>query len=68
MCECTMQRGCVKYDTARATFSKVLKNEGVKGFYKGFMARCVTQSLATAVSWTTYETVKGYLIKDKLEK
>lgn len=62
ICECTVERGCTKYNTIPETFKIIMKNEGIKGFYKGFTPRAATQAMSTAIAWSTYEMMKVLLI------
>lgn len=55
----------VKYPNALCAVKIIRKEEGIKGFYKGLSLRLTTQSLSTAISWTTYEYFKSFLIKSK---
>lgn len=61
LCECVETRGCIKYNTPVETYSQIMSHQGIRGFYKGFYLRCITQSTATAISWTTYEMIKKRL-------
>lgn len=55
----------VKYPNAFCAIKIIFKEEGLRGFYKGLSLRLATQSLSTAISWTTYEYFKAFLIKSK---
>lgn len=55
----------VKYPNALCAMKIIRNEEGFRGFYKGLSLRLVTQSLSTAISWTTYEYFKSLLIKSK---
>ena len=55
----------VKYPNALCAIKIIMKEEGLKGFYKGLSLRLTTQSVSTAISWTTYEYFKSFLIKSK---
>lgn len=61
ICECVEARGRIKYKDIIGTFKYICKEEGFKGFYKGFTPKVVTQSFSTAISWTVYEAAKSYL-------
>jgi solute carrier family 25 (mitochondrial iron transporter), member 28/37 len=37
-------------------------NEGVLGFWRGLLPRILSHTPAVAISWTTYETAKHYLL------
>jgi hypothetical protein len=68
ICECVKERGCIKYGGVVETFKLILQTEGVRGFYKGFMPRAATQSMSTAVAWSTYEMMKKFIIGDGHKK
>ncbi len=63
-CECTTDRGCIKYTGPKSTAKIIYYTEGFSGFYKGFVPRATLQSLSTAVAWSTYEFMKGLMRKD----
>lgn len=67
-CECTTQRGCTKYNSPMETFRIILKSEGFRGFYKGFAPRAATQSMSTAIAWSTYEMMKVLVIGKNNQK
>lgn len=55
----------VKYPNAMCAMKIIKTEEGMRGFYKGLTLRLTTQSLSTAIAWTTYEYFKSFLIKSK---
>lgn len=40
----------------------IVKNEGIAGLYKGMLPRVMAHTPAVAISWTTYETAKQFLM------
>lgn len=65
-CYCTKERqGQIKYRNSLTTIGIIWRQEGIRGFYKGLIPRATTQSLASAVSWSTYETLKSALKKQR---
>ena len=61
-CLCTNNRqGVIKYKNSLSTAREIMRSEGAHGFFKGLVPRSITQSLATAVSWSSYEVVKSLL-------
>ena len=62
-CECTKQRqGIIKYTNTFTTAREIISTEGVRGFFKGLVPRSMTQSVSSAISWSTYELVKSIYI------
>ena len=49
----------VKYPNALCAMKIIRNEEGLRGFYKGLSLRLVTQSMSTAIAWTTYEYFKS---------
>eukprot|EP01031_Cornospumella_fuschlensis_P035400 gene35400-42909_t len=49
------------FEGVRATFTRILREEGWRALGRGVVARMLTQSPAVAISWTTYETLKDML-------
>ncbi|GKY97149.1 hypothetical protein MPSEU_000673300 [Mayamaea pseudoterrestris] len=41
----------------------ILQQEGWMGFYRGLLPRVLSHTPAAAISWTTYETTKTYLLQ-----
>lgn len=65
-CQCTKERqGQIKYRNSITTIGIIWKQEGIRGFYKGLVPRAVTQSLSSAVSWSTYEMLKSILKRQR---
>lgn len=61
-CQCTKERqGTIKYRNSWTTATYIWKQEGFKGFFKGLIPRATTQSLSSAISWSTYEMIKAWL-------
>ena len=59
-CVCTKERnGAIKYRNSWNTAVEVFAKEGVRGFFKGLVPRATTQSLSSAISWSTYEAIKS---------
>jgi solute carrier family 25 iron transporter 28/37 len=46
------------YDAART----IARAEGVAGFFRGAIPRVLSHTPAVAISWTTYESLKSYLL------
>lgn len=42
---------------------RLWQEEGLKGFRRGMAARTLTMAAGSAVSWSTYETVKRQLAR-----
>lgn len=45
--------------------ARLWREEGLKGFRRGMAARTMTMAVGSAVSWTTYESVKKRLARWK---
>jgi len=45
----------VKYRDILSTFRVVLKEEGIKGFFRGLGSRIIIFSPSSAISWAVYE-------------
>lgn len=54
----------IKYPNSWCAIKIVMKEEGVRGFYKGFLLRSLTQSLSAGLSWTVYEMCKKVLTQN----
>lgn len=64
-CQCTKDRnGAIKYRNSWNTAVEVFAKEGARGFFKGLVPRATTQSLSSAISWSTYETIKSLFRKN----
>jgi solute carrier family 25 (mitochondrial iron transporter), member 28/37 len=46
-----------------AAAGHILRTEGVAGFFRGVVPRVLSHTPAVAISWTTYETAKHYLLQ-----
>ena len=46
----------------RQAIDMIIKQEGVAGFFKGLVPRVASHTPAVAISWTTYETAKKWLV------
>lgn len=55
----------VKYPDALCAVKIILKEEGLRGFFKGVSPRVANQSLSAGLSWTIYEAAKSFLIARK---
>ena len=53
----------IKYPDARCAIKIIMKEEGIKGFWKGLSMKISLQSMSTAISWSVYEFFKSKLIK-----
>ena len=49
------------YTSAFSAVSRVYAEEGVAAFGRGMLPRLALHIPASAISWTTYELVKGFL-------
>jgi solute carrier family 25 iron transporter 28/37 len=45
----------------RQAVKSILRQEGVRGLFKGSLPRMLSHTPAVAISWTTYETAKQWL-------
>jgi solute carrier family 25 iron transporter 28/37 len=45
--------------------SKILKEDGFRGFFRGAVPRIMVQVPSVAVSWTTYDTIKGFFLTEE---
>jgi len=66
-CICSSDEGKrkIKYRNTINTAINIAQSEGIRGFFKGLTPKTVTQSLSTAISWTSYEIIKGFLIDNE---
>ena len=48
--------------TLRQAIAKIVQQEGMAGFFKGMAPRVASHTPAVAISWTTYETAKQWLL------
>lgn len=51
-----------RFGTVRAVFSEVYKNDGIRGFYKGYFVSLATFAPNSALWWFFYEGYKGQLL------
>jgi solute carrier family 25 iron transporter 28/37 len=51
------------YTTWRDAAGYILRHEGPAGFFRGVAPRILSHVPAVAISWTTYETAKAYLLR-----
>lgn len=68
-CLCTRERqGAIKYKNTLMTVRLIWQQDGARGFFKGIAPRAATQSLSSAVSWSTYEAMKSLLMRSKTNR
>lgn len=71
-CDCgpsaSSGEGGVKYPNALCAVKIIMREEGLRGFFKGATPRVGYQSVSSALSWTVYEFAKGWLMGRKREK
>ena len=53
--------GAVMYTSAASCASAIYREEGARGFWKGFKPRVTFHVPSMAICWTSYELVKGLL-------
>jgi solute carrier family 25 iron transporter 28/37 len=53
----------VKYQNVACTIKLIMMEEGLRGFFRGVVPRMITQAPSSAISWATYESIKGLLAK-----
>ena len=58
------QRQKIIYKDIFSTIKSILNEEGLRGFTKGVVPRMLTQAPSAAISWSTYEIIKKYLIQN----
>ena len=49
------------YQNTPHAFSMILKNEGIRGFYKGMLPNLLKVAPSVAIAFVTYEFVKARL-------
>ncbi|KAJ3070739.1 asparaginyl-tRNA synthetase [Podochytrium sp. JEL0797] len=54
-----------RVDGFKQAVQVVARRDGVKGFFRGFQPRVLTNIPATAISWTTYEALKVFIAGEK---
>jgi len=53
----------VKYHSLFEAGQSIVSQEGIQGLFRGLTPRVLTHMPAVAISWTTYETVKQWLVQ-----
>lgn len=56
----------IKYKDIQSTVKTILKEEGFKGFTKGVVPRILGQAPSAAVSWSSYEMIKKWLVRNEV--
>eukprot|EP01017_Pseudomicrothorax_dubius_P032781 TRINITY_DN4328_c0_g1_i5.p1 TRINITY_DN4328_c0_g1~~TRINITY_DN4328_c0_g1_i5.p1 ORF type:complete len:317 (-),score=32.90 TRINITY_DN4328_c0_g1_i5:187-1137(-) len=51
----------IKYHNVTSTIKTILREEGPRGFIRGAVPRMMMQAPSSAISWATYESIKGLL-------
>jgi len=51
----------VKYRNVWDTTLKIMQEDGLLGFFKGFQMRMMIQSISSGVAWGTYHIIKDFL-------
>lgn len=60
---CTLKNAfIVKHVNWRQAATSIWREEGAAGFFRGLTPRVLSHTPAVAISWTTYETAKQYLL------
>lgn len=59
--ECKFGIKTTRYSDFSSTVKYIIKNEGIRSFSKGAIARLYINAPSTALSWGTYELVKTLL-------
>jgi hypothetical protein len=57
---CNFEEKKIRYRNVFETVNFIYKNEGLHAFTRGMGARMMLHVPSTAISWGTYEFVKGY--------
>ena len=52
----------VRHVDWRSAASSIYQSEGLPGFFRGTLPRVMSHTPAVAISWTTYEAAKRYLM------
>ena len=60
---CNFEVKQVHYRNVFQTASHIYQTEGLLGFTRGVQPRMMINVPSTALSWGTYEIIKGFLIK-----
>lgn len=53
----------VKYKNIFSTVKIILQEEGLRGFLRGLGANVTIVAPSAAISWASYEQIKGFLFK-----
>lgn len=59
---CPYNNNTVKHMHWRDAARNIYRTEGMAGFWRGVTPRVLSHTPAVAISWTTYETAKQYLL------
>ena len=62
--KCNFELNQVRYNSVYQTVQQIYQKEGIKAFGKGIYPRMCINVPSTALSWGTYEIVKGMLTKE----
>ena len=63
-CETNVTQFEPRYKDISSTVRYIYRTEGLAGFRKGILPRMSINVPATAISWGTYELIKGFLVGD----
>ena len=55
----------IKYTNIRRTIQIIINEEGFRGFFKGTIPKIISTVPSSAISWSVYEIIKKYLLKNK---
>jgi hypothetical protein len=55
----------IKYTNIRSTIKIIINEEGFRGFFKGTIPKIISTVPSSAISWSVYEILKKYLLKNK---
>lgn len=55
------EKKTIRYSSIYETTKDIYKTEGIFTFTRGVSARMMLNTPAIAISWGTYELIKGYL-------
>jgi solute carrier family 25 iron transporter 28/37 len=62
-CPVLLDVDTAKLSSWRHVAQHIYTTEGYRGFFRGMVPRLLSHTPAAAISWTTYETAKHYLLK-----
>lgn len=62
LCPLTAKHAPAKHLNWRQAATTIWMEEGAAGFFRGMAPRILSHTPAVAISWTTYETAKHYLL------